>query len=107
MTEPHIYDTIIIGGGPAGLSAGIYAGRSTMDTLIIEGDQIGGQVTTTSTVANYPAVETIDGTALVNRMQQQAKSFGVQFVFDTVTDYNFSDEVIKTVTGKKRYLPCT
>lgn len=50
MTEPHIYDTIIIGGGPAGLSAGIYAGRSTMDTLIIEGDQIGGQVTTTSTV---------------------------------------------------------
>lgn len=73
MTEPHIYDTIIIGGGPAGLSAGIYAGRSTMDTLIIEGDQIGGQVTTTSTVANYPAVETIDGTALVNRMQQQAK----------------------------------
>lgn len=101
MTEPHIYDTIIIGGGPAGLSAGIYAGRSTMDTLIIEGDQIGGQVTTTSTVANYPAVETIDGTALVNRMQQQAKSFGVQFVFDTVTNYNFSDEVIKTVTGKK------
>ncbi|WP_294974794.1 FAD-dependent oxidoreductase [uncultured Leuconostoc sp.] len=100
MSQNHIYDTLIIGGGPAGLSAGIYAGRATMDTLIIEGDQIGGQVTTTSTVANYPAVETIDGTALVNKMQQQAKTFGVNFVFDTILDYDFSDQAIKTVTGK-------
>lgn len=100
MTEPHIYDTIIIGGGPAGLSAGIYAGRATMDTLIIEGDQIGGQVTTTSTVANYPAVETIDGTTLVNKMKQQATDFGVKFTFDTVVDYNFDPKDIKTVTGK-------
>ena len=43
MTEPHIYDTIIIGGGPAGLSAGIYAGRSTMDTLIIEVTKLVGK----------------------------------------------------------------
>ncbi|TYC46637.1 FAD-dependent oxidoreductase [Leuconostoc litchii] len=101
MTEPHIYDTIIIGGGPAGLSAGIYAGRATLDTLIIESNQIGGQVTTTSTVSNYPAVETIDGTALVNKMQKQAEQFGVQFVFDAIRDYDFTDEPIKTVTGKK------
>ncbi|MBZ5969999.1 FAD-dependent oxidoreductase [Leuconostoc gasicomitatum] len=101
MTKDHIYDTIIIGGGPAGLSAGIYAGRATMDTLIIEGDQIGGQVVTTSIVANYPAVETIDGTELVNKMQQQAKDFGVNFVADTVLDYNFNEPYIKTVTGKK------
>lgn len=100
MTQPHIYDTIIIGGGPAGLSAGIYSGRSTLDTLIIEGDQIGGQVTTTSTVANYPAVETIDGTALVNKMQQQAKDFGVHFIHDEISIYNFND-TIKMVQGKQ------
>ncbi|MBU7456214.1 FAD-dependent oxidoreductase [Leuconostoc fallax] len=100
MTQPHIYDTIIIGGGPAGLSAGIYSGRSTLDTLIIEGDQIGGQVTTTSTVANYPAVETIDGTALVNKMQQQAKDFGVHFIHDEISTYDFND-TIKMVQGKQ------
>ena len=55
MTE-EIYDLIIIGGGSAALSAGIYAGRAMMDTLIIEKDKIGGQVTTTSEIVNYPAI---------------------------------------------------
>lgn len=101
MTKPHIYDTLIIGGGPAGLSAGIYAGRATMDTLIIEGNQIGGQVTTTSSVANYPAVDTIEGTQLVNNMKQQADAFGVNFVSDTITSVDFSQPAVKTVSGKQ------
>ena len=50
MDQEHIYDLIIIGAGPAGLSAGIYAGRATLDTLILEADTVGGQVTTTSIV---------------------------------------------------------
>ena len=60
MDQEHIYDLIIIGAGPAGLSAGIYAGRATLDTLILEADTVGGQVTTTSIVYNYPAAPAID-----------------------------------------------
>ncbi|KRL02458.1 FAD-dependent oxidoreductase [Liquorilactobacillus capillatus] len=101
MAEKHIYDTIIIGAGPAGLSAGIYAGRATLDTLIIENDQVGGQVTTTSVVWNYPAVEKIDGTALMNKMQKQAVYFGAEIIRDNVEAYDFTDDV-KIVHGDKQ-----
>ena len=77
MAEQHLYDLIIVGAGPAGLSAGLYAGRATLDTLILEGDTVGGQVTTTSVVYNYPAVEKVDGTQLMNQIQSQVASFGV------------------------------
>ena len=70
MSE-HIYDLIIIGAGPAGLTAGLYAGRATLDTLILEGNSVGGQVTTTSVVYNYPGVAKVDGTELMNKMQKQ------------------------------------
>ena len=64
MSE-HIYDLIIVGAGPAGLTAGLYAGRATLDTLILEGNSVGGQVTTTSVVYNYPGVVEVDGTELM------------------------------------------
>jgi len=64
VTE-EIYDLIIIGGGSAALSAGIYAGRAMMDTLIIEKDKIGGQVTTTSEIVNYPAIRHTTGPELM------------------------------------------
>ncbi|GAJ27165.1 alkyl hydroperoxide reductase protein F [Liquorilactobacillus sucicola DSM 21376 = JCM 15457] len=105
MTEKHIYDTIIIGAGPAGLSAGIYAGRATLDTLIIENDQVGGQVTTTSVVWNYPAVEKIDGTALMNKMQHQAVHFGAEITRDNVESYDFDGDV-KIVHGAKQDYYC-
>ena len=80
MAEQHLYDLIIVGAGPAGLSAGLYAGRATLDTLILEGDTVGGQVTTTSVVYNYPAVEKVDGTQLMNQMQSQvALVLGLKF----------------------------
>ena len=99
MAEQHLYDLIIVGAGPAGLSAGLYAGRATLDTLILEGDTVGGQVTTTSVVYNYPAVEKVDGTQLMNQMQSQVASFGVEIQHDTVEKFDLTGEV-KTLIGK-------
>jgi len=83
----QIYDTIIIGGGPAGLSAGLYASRSRMKTLVIERAKYGGQATTTDELENYPgSIEDCTGTALSQRMRQQAEDFGTEFVKDEVVD---------------------
>lgn len=95
MTE-EIYDLIIIGGGSAALSAGIYAGRAMMDTLIIEKDKIGGQVTTTSEIVNYPAIRHTTGPELMEEMRIQAQDFGVAFTNDEIIDVDFS-QTIKTV----------
>lgn len=99
MADEHLYDLIIVGAGPAGLSAGLYAGRATLDTLILEGDTVGGQVTTTSVVYNYPAVEKVDGTQLMNKMQKQVADFGVTIKHDQVAKYQLADEV-KVLVGK-------
>uniref|UniRef100_UPI0030C7D03E NAD(P)/FAD-dependent oxidoreductase n=1 Tax=Enterococcus faecium TaxID=1352 RepID=UPI0030C7D03E len=95
MTE-EIYDLIIIGGGSAALSAGIYAGRAMMDTLIIEQDKIGGQVTTTSEIVYYPAIRHTTGPELMEEMRIQAQDFGVAFTKDEIIDVDFS-QTIKTV----------
>ena len=97
-----IYDLIIIGGGPAGLSAGLYAGRSKLKTLIIEKEQIGGQITTTSEVVNYPGITKISGAELTSEMREQAESFGVEFKSYDVIDVDFNDtvKVIKTSNGE-------
>lgn len=99
MDQEHIYDLIIIAARPAGLSAGIYAGRATLDTLILEADTVGGQVTTTSIVYNYPAAPAIDGTKLANQMQKQAADFGVTIKRDGVQEVQLDGE-IKVITTK-------
>lgn len=96
-----IYDVIIIGGGPAGLSAGLYAARARMSTLIIEKDAYGGQIVTTADVENYPgSMEDPTGPILVDRMLQQAEGFGAEKVSDTIIEVNL-DEKIKVVKGQK------
>ncbi len=70
------YDTIVIGGGPAGLTAGIYLSRSKMKTLILNEGTVGGQIILTHEIANYPGIEKISGYQLANVMKSQAKSFG-------------------------------
>ncbi|MCC7522105.1 MAG: thioredoxin-disulfide reductase [Flavobacteriaceae bacterium] len=72
------YDTIIIGGGPAGLTAGIYLSRAKLKTLVLNQGAIGGQMVLTHEIANYPGVENISGYQLANIMKNQAKSFGTK-----------------------------
>ena len=94
----HIYDTIIIGGGPAGLSAGLYASRSRMDTLLIERAEIGGQVATTNEIDNYPgSIENCTGATLSKRMKEQAEEFGTKFASEEVLEVELEgdNKVIK------------
>lgn len=97
----NIYDLVIIGGGPAGLSAAIYAGRAKLRTLIIEKDHIGGQITTTSEVVNYPGIVKTSGSELTSEMRVQAEAFGVKFKTADVIDVELEGEVktIKTNSG--------
>lgn len=97
----EIFDTIIIGGGPAGLSAGLYASRSRMKTLIIERAKYGGQATTTDELENYPgSIENCTGTTLSQRMRQQAEEFGTEFVKDEVLEVELEGEV-KSIKCRK------
>ena len=99
----HIYDVIILGAGPAGLSAGLYAGRSRLDTLIIEKGQAGGQIINTDEIENYPGqiVEGETGVSLVRRMYEQTEQFGAEHVRDTITNAELSGD-IKVLTGEKK-----
>ena len=74
-----LYDVIIIGGGPAGLSAGLYAGRARLATLLVEKDKEGGQIVQTAEIENYPGGLTEEsGPTLIDRMSIQANKFGVE-----------------------------
>jgi thioredoxin reductase (NADPH) len=100
----HIYDTIIIGGGPAGLSAGLYAARSKMDTLIIERAEFGGQVATTNEIDNYPgSIEDCTGASLSLRMKQQAEEFGTQFVKEEVSEVELEGDIKVIKCMKETY----
>lgn len=97
-----IYDLIIIGGGPAGLSAGLYAGRARLNTLIIEKEHTGGQINSTAEIVNYPGVVKTTGPNLTSDMRTQAENFGVKVQTADVLDVDFNGEVktIKTNNGE-------
>lgn len=97
-----IYDVIILGGGPAGLAAGIYAGRSRLSTLILEQGVMGGQIAVTDSIENYPGQmpEGEKGTALVDRMVAQVERFGVKREQDMVKEV-FIDGPVKKIVGYK------
>jgi len=96
-----VYDVVIIGAGPAGLSAGLYAARARLKTLIVEKEAAGGQIATTDEVANYPgSIEHATGPSLVARMVQQAEEFGAEKVSDTVVSVDLEGD-IKTVKCEK------
>jgi len=89
-------NVVIIGSGPAGLTAAIYAARANLQPVLIDGMQQGGQLTQTTDVENFPGFETpISGTDLVNTMRKQAGRFGVRFVMDEVSACDFSGGVKK------------
>ena len=94
----HIYDVIIIGGGPAGYAAALYCARAGLDTLTIEKMAPGGQMTLTGDIDNYPGFdEGIDGFTLGMKMQQGAEKFGAKTEYTEITEVDFSDK-IKHVT---------
>ena len=95
-----IYDLVIIGGGPAGLSAGIYAGRAKLNTLIIEKNELGGQVNKTYDVSNYPGARNSNGPKLMSDMRAQADDFNVNFLSATVTGVALNDDTKILQTDK-------
>ncbi len=100
-----VYDLIIIGAGPAGLSAGLYASRAKMDVLILEKENKGGQIVTTSDVANYPgSIRNATGPTLIARMVEQCEEFGTQFEKGTVQKVDFSDDIKKLILSDGKEL---
>ncbi len=98
-----MYDIIIIGGGPAGLTAGLYAGRSMLKTLIIEKDVAGGQISGTAYVENYPgSIEEPTGMALSERMEEQAKTYA-DVVYENVKDVRLDGDVKVVKTDSNEY----
>lgn len=90
-----MYDTIIIGAGPAGLSAGIYARRGGLTTVIIEKQSVGGQAQNAADIQNYPGIPSTSGFDLCYAMMNQCTTFGADFVFDTISQINLDGEVKK------------
>ena len=102
----QFYDVVIIGAGPAGLSAGLYAARAKLKTVILEKEKAGGQIATTDEVANYPgSIEHATGPSLVERMVNQCEEFGAERVKDAVTRFDFevNPKVIHTESGAIYY----
>ena len=105
--ENKIYDVMILGAGPGGLAAGLYAGRAKMSVLIIEKGIDGGQIAITHDIENYPGQAEVDGMtgqALVAPMTAQCKKFGCERVSDIITGCSLEGEVKKFVGAKGEYL---
>ena len=96
-----IYDLVIIGGGPAGISAGIYGGRAKLKTLIIEKENVGGQIRTTHEMVNYPGILQTTGSQYMETLRKQALDFNVNFKEDEVVDLNLDNDIKIIKTNKE------
>ncbi|MBN7575059.1 MULTISPECIES: thioredoxin-disulfide reductase [Clostridium] len=96
-------DIIIIGGGPAALTAALYAGRAGLNALMLEKQYEGGQIVTTNEVENYPGFRSITGSELANTMYEHAKDFGSIMKYEEVIDIKVDGDIKKVITGVNTY----
>jgi thioredoxin reductase (NADPH) len=103
-TNNHKYQVIIIGGGPAGLTAALYAGRAELEPLVFSGSAPGGQLTLTSVVENYPGfVDGILGVELMDNMKKQAEKFSAKIILEEVVKVDFKQKPFEVFTAQKAY----
>jgi len=97
-------DVIVIGGGPTGLTAALYAARAAANPLVIIGEAVGGQIATTHEIENYPGFpDGVDGPVLAQQMQAQAERFGAKVLFDKVTGVDFKTHPFKVRTRAQEF----
>ncbi|MBM4339444.1 MAG: thioredoxin-disulfide reductase [Deltaproteobacteria bacterium] len=103
--QAETYDVIIIGGGPAGMTAGLYTSRARLKTLLIENALFGGQMTTTELIENYPGFpQGVSGDELSRLMEEQAKRFGMETISDDVTEVGLENGLKKVKTYGGEYV---
>ncbi|RKD76564.1 thioredoxin reductase (NADPH) [Sinobaca qinghaiensis] len=103
MSEERIYDVIIAGAGPAGMTAAVYTSRAELDTLMLERGIPGGQMANTEDVENYPGFEHILGPDLSNKMFEHAKKFGAEYAYGDVKEIIEGKEYKTVIAGNKEY----
>src|SRR5688572_17238444 len=107
-TMENVENVIIIGSGPAGLTAAVYTARANLKPMMIEGEEAGGQLMITTDVENYPGfAHGVTGPELIQVMRQQAERFGTRFLTRNVTHVDFSRRPFAVTVGKDKYFART